>query len=80
MTQQQISTIANILNVDLRCDRYHEDSKEIVAIWKDESPHPAFDELGKLRDNVLDWGGEIVIDYDDNYGDCVITVVKNETK
>ena len=78
MTQQQISTIANILTVELKCDRYRENKDEIVAIWEDETLYrPSFDDLDKLRNDVLEWGGEISIDYEDEYGGYVITVVKN---
>ena len=78
MTQQQISTIANILTVDLKCDRYRENKDEIVAIWEDETLYrPSFDELDKLRTIVLDGGGEIDIEYDDKYGSYVITVIKD---
>lgn len=81
MTQQQISNIASVLNNDLRCDRYRENAKEIVAIWEDENLHrPHFDDLDKLRINVLEWGGEIDIDYEDKYGGYVITIIKNTTK
>ena len=78
MTQQQISIVANILTVDLKCDRYRENKDEIVASWEDETIYrPSFDELDKLRTIVLDGGGEIDIEYDDKYGSYVITVIKD---
>lgn len=78
MTQEQISTIARILNDDLRCDRYSENKDEVVAIWQDETLHrPSFDELDELRHKVVSWGCEFEIEYEDKYGGYVITVVKN---
>ena len=77
MTQDQISTIARKIE-HLDCDRYRENKDEIIGIWDDENPYkPTIDDLNELRSDVLRWGGEIDIEYDDNYGSYVITVIKD---
>ena len=76
MTQEQISNVVRIVTVDLNCDVFHENAKEIVASWDEESRHPSFEELDELRGKVLSFGGAISVNVENTYGEYVITINK----
>ena len=62
MTQNQIATVAHILNVELNCDHYHEDKNEIVATWSNEN-RPAFDDevRNELSEMLRRWGSALFV-------------------
>lgn len=60
MTHEQISVINRILEVDLKCDSYHEDKKTISAMWKKEN-RPVYDAFNELKEKVRQGGVEIFL-------------------
>lgn len=78
MTKEQISAIVRTVTVDLNCDNFHENAKEIVASWDEGARPPSFEKIDELRDKVVGFGGAIFVNVENTYGEYVVTIVKDD--